>query len=405
MKRPGGSAPHGTWWYGRFGVVLVAALALTGCSQPDARYFTHETDVTRATRIWNDPWVAPTTTTAASGGDVLPDVRRDVASRTYQTAQAPGLAALDEIQAAQTVGWELTGANCVAGTPGRAVASLKRGGDLDRAATAWVLVGDERDPGPPSRAVTSQDDGTKLRTPGPGSSPVTVKIIVEVPHHLDREWPNPPAVLVEDTCLAGTLPGVAAQLGQAGGPLPDKHVPGKASKPTRRPAIPDSLLDARETANDDPVLADLGLVILPPERSTGRDIYRAAEGATQPQTATVTTLTDTVGQATENGWTLTYTGCWASGTTLAELHRDLSDGYSVALRLEQVPSPSDTDQTTFSSAAVVSTPTEGGPGPGELDEVTTPCWAQEPADPDALPAFSWTGTPWFGPTGLGAVQP
>jgi hypothetical protein len=46
-----------------------------------------------------------------------------------------------------------------------------------------------------------------------------------------------------------------------------------------------------------------------------------------------------VDQAT--GWSLTYTGCWTSGLTVAEPHRDLTGGYTVALRLEQAPASTD----------------------------------------------------------------
>jgi len=385
---------------GRVAVILVAILALAGCYKADGRYFSDDIDVQRATRAWNDPWVAPRVTTAAHGGDVLPTVVREVASRTHTASVRPAEAVLDEIHAAQAAGWELTGANCQ--TRG-AAASLKRSGSLDEAAVAWVLAGDAPYLQPPGRIEAEQADPTDEALMGPPPWPVTVKVVVQVPHHLDRTWPDPPAVTVDDTCLAGTLPGVAAQPTQVNKPLPDGAMAEKQRKPVwRAQQPPASLVRAQEAAATDPVLGELGLAVLTELRSDGRDEYTAPSAQIRPRPGEPTTLAETVETATTAGWSLTYTGCWASGMTIAELHRDVTNGYSVALRLELHPDPD--AGTIFTAAAVLSTPTEGGPRRGDLPHVTTPCWAVEQPD-DVSPAFSWAGIPWFGPTNLGSVQP
>ncbi|MCL2091782.1 MAG: hypothetical protein FWH11_11415 [Micrococcales bacterium] len=87
-----------------------------------------------------------------------------------------------------------------------------------------------------------------------------------------------------------------------------------------------------------------------------------------------------------------------SGLTVAELHRDLTGGYSVALRLQQVPNSADDPAQVVFTAAVVASLGRGGPGPGDLEPVAAPCYP-------AAPAFTWASTPWFGSTAPGTVQP
>ncbi|MDR3068392.1 MAG: hypothetical protein LBU50_02690 [Cellulomonas sp.] len=378
-------------------VVLAAGLALAGCSGPDGRYLTNAVDVERATRMWNDPWAAPADTSAASGRADIFIVDRGVAYRKYRTAVSPRDAVLGEIQAAQAVGWELTGVSC--GPKGTKVnASLKRSGSLDKAAAGWV--------GADKRAVdvVPQATPTPPGTAGPGNpspdpAPFTVAVGVQVPHHLDREWPDPPAVAVEDTCLAGTVPGVAAQVYQYSHPLlAGNRLPGKATTPSYgAQKMPDGVLDIA----DDPVLTRLGLDLRSRTGRTGDP----PSSTSPPQATVATTLSDTLTQATAEGWSLTYTGCWASGMTVAELHRDLTSGHTAALRLQQTPnSADDPTQVAFTAAAVIASARRGGPGPDDLNTVTTPCWAQEPTDP-TTPAFTWAGTPWFGPTRLDTIQP
>ncbi len=379
--------------------VVLVALSLVGCSDPDGRYLTNAVDIERATRIWNDPWAAPDTTIAATGEPDRRRLLRVVANRAHRTSAAPKDAVLGEIRAAQAVGWELTGVSCAARGVG-VDASLKRSGNLDQAATAWVIVNAE-EPGVVPRATPS--DAVEPNAPDPYSPLLTVKVGVEVPHHLDREWPDPPAVAVEDTCLADAVPGVEAQPDPGDMPLlAGGRMPGKATKPTHAEQnLPDSLLEAFDVATADLVLIRLGLTLDPDPIA-----YYSPQGVSPPQVTVATTLVDTVGQATAEGWSLTYTGCWASGMTVAELHRDLTSGYTVALRLQQTPdSADDPTRVAFTAAAVIASPSRGGPGPGDLEPVTAPCWAPEPTDPSAPPAFIWAGTPWFGPTYLGAVQP
>lgn len=180
-------------------------------------------------------------------------------------------------------------------------------------------------------------------------------------------------------------------------------MPGKATKPiSGKQSVPDSLFDALDVAAADLVLARLGLN----QWGSGPFAYSSPQGVSPPQVAAATSLPATVAEATTEGWSLTYTGCWASGLTVAELHRDLTGGYAAALRLQQTPnSADDPTQVAFAAAAVIASPSRGGPGPDDLEPVTAACWAQEPADPTAPPAFAWVGTPWFGPTALGTVQP
>ncbi len=392
--------------YARHGVIaLVSALMLVGCSGPDGRYLTNAVDVERAARMWNDPWAAPDTTTAADGyPNGLPRLHRVVAERAYRTPVAPENAVLDEVRAAQAVGWELTGATCDTEGSFPIVASLRRDGSLDEAAIASVVVSRGEQPYGVPPATPASPEASRQSTPGPDSASLTVTITVQMPHHLDREWPNPPAVAVEDTCLAGAAPGVKAQPYPGDMPLlAGSRMPGKATKPTREEQdVPGSLIDAFDVANADPVLAWLGLNLSDPDPFA----YSSPQGVSLPQVTVATTLADTVGQATAEGWSLTYTGCWASGMTVAELHPDLTGGYTVALRLQQTPdSADDPTRVAFTAAAVIASPSRGGPGPGDLEPVTAPCWAQVPVDPAGPPAFTWEGIPWFGPTTLGAVQP
>jgi len=409
---------HRTSRYVRSGVVvLVATLALAGCYQGDARYSTNTTDARRATRIWNDPWAAPDTVKTAGGTVAYPGVVRLVASRAYQISAVPGDAVIGEIQAAQEDGWELTGADCTRTYDGiySAFASLTRHGDLDHAATAWVLVGNRQSSGPPQNHASHADETDRLNTaPSPDADdppatrdprPVTVTVLVEVPHHLDQEWSDPPTVQLQDTCLAGATPGVGAQLEPGRKVLADR-IPGKRSKPKDRPVGPrDGLLDAIGQADRDPTISELGLNMRRWISVDHGTTASAPQDQIEPVQAPPTTLTRTVDQATADGWSLTYTGCWASGLTLAELHRSLTNGYDLALRLELAPDPTDSTQTAFAAKTLISTPTEGGPGPHDLGKVTTPCWAQQPPDPAAPPAFTWAGVPWFGPASTGIAEP
>ena len=399
------SCPRRTAWSARLGLLAVVVLALAGCTPEDGRYHADRTDVERATRIWNDPWVAPTALRHASGRGLAPPlVARAVASRDYRTPARPRDAVIGEIQAAQAAGWELTGVDCAtqADSAGGAVASLKRSGGLDEAATAWVLVGREVYSAPPDQHYSASAHAHEDQPGAP--KPVAVTVIVEVPHHLDQQWPDPPTVEVQDTCLAGAQD-VAAQLPPSGKVLAD-HVPGKRTKPKDQPPGPRTgLLAAIDQADDDTTISSLGLDLRRRVTVDGSTVTGTTDDQTQLTVAPATTLADTAGGAVAEGWSLTYTGCWASGMTVAELHRNLTGGYTLALRLERTPDPTDPTQTIFAAAVRISTSTEGGPGPGDLDEVTTPCWAQEPADPDAPPAFAWAGTPWFGPVTTGVALP
>ena len=221
----------------------------------------------------------------------------------------------------------------------------------------------------------------------------------------DADEPPPTrTVQVADTCLGGADPGTPVQLAASYKVLAD-HVPGKRTKPKDPPPEPrEGLVEAVDQANDATVTG-LGLDLGRWVRVEDSQVHGDPQDTAPPATVPAATLPDTVGQAAADGWSLTYTGCWASGLTVAELHRDLTGGYTAALRLETTPEATDPTLTTLTASALVSTPTEGGPGPGDLDEVAAPCWAQAPADPDAPPAFAWAGTPWFGPAAGGFALP
>ncbi|MDR3068393.1 MAG: hypothetical protein LBU50_02695, partial [Cellulomonas sp.] len=264
-----------------------------------------------------------------------PQVMRTVASRTYQSVGVPAELVLGEVRAAQAAGWELTGASCTGPTarsPGVTVASLKQSGGLDQAAAAWVS-GEQEATGADQYA----DD-----TPG-SLEPVKVTVRADVPHHLDQEWPDPPAVQVDDTCLAGAAPGVDAQQEPDSQVLADR-IPGKRTKPKDQSVSRDGLLEAIRAASYDSTISDLDLDLHRGIVDENGTVAGAPRDWADPTTVPAATLTGTVDRATADGWSLAYTGCWASGMTLAELHRDLTGSYTMALRLEQIPSTTDPTQ-------------------------------------------------------------
>ncbi len=380
---------------------VVAGTLLGGCTQEDGRAYPTDVDIQRATRMWTDPWVAPTASTTARPQGPAPGVSRVVAGRRYTTTADARAVVAGEVEAALSDGWSLTGALCeddTRGFPGAVTAYLSRGGDdLDRAAAARV-----------SAAATS---GAGTASPSAdGARPIEVVVSASVPHHLDTTWPTTPAVRPEQTCLgSGTSGAAPTQLPVS--PMTGADGPGSATDllPWPEGGMPSRLTAAIADAGRDEMLTSLGIGIATPDWTDGTDPRVLPTGAGSPRRGPASMLAGLVSDAEDAGWTLTYAACLGGpNPTLAELHRDLGDGISLALRLTQTPMAG-SDEVTLVATATLASPTWWGPAPATLAPVAGPCWSaaestgSAAATGRAVPAFE--GTPWFGPTTVWPRQP
>ncbi|MCL2092551.1 MAG: hypothetical protein FWH11_15350, partial [Micrococcales bacterium] len=239
------------------GLVCAGLCLTTAASCVRENRLTHpdESDVVRLTQMQNDPWLAPddvqlTSKSAPSG---IGPLQRATVQRGYVTSVVPADAALAEVGAAQQAGWQVTGATCLPASPdpygatdsdpGGVVVSLLKGQGADRAMTAWVQVNLDRED-PERRAADGE--GVRRRMPpdaGPGvplgdptpspERPSWVAVVGMAPHHVDQWWPEPRTVAVEDTCLGGGSPGVAAQPDPGEEPLvrEGERLPRPAARP------------------------------------------------------------------------------------------------------------------------------------------------------------------------------
>ena len=148
-------------------VALAGALLLGGCSQLPGDYYATDVDVSRAERVWADPWVAPSRPAvprAGYGSNGLVDRTAGGRGTTYVGLRAIP-AVRQEVAVARSFGWELVGVTC---SEEQVRAVLTRGGtDLEEAAVARVDA--EEDTTTRPYAVAS------------------VSVTAEVPHHLDDD--------------------------------------------------------------------------------------------------------------------------------------------------------------------------------------------------------------------------
>ncbi|MCL2091809.1 MAG: hypothetical protein FWH11_11555 [Micrococcales bacterium] len=400
--------------------LVCAGLCLTtaaSCTPEDRLIYPDELDVARLTQMQNDPWLAPDDVrlwSEASTSTAHRPLRRPTVQRGYATSMVPGDIAMVEVGAAQRVGWQVTGATCRSADldgPGGVVVSLRK--DQGGPMTAWVQVGMARVdpaqylfgswPGDPVPSLPpGAGPGVPLGDPTPSSEhPTWVEVVGLAPYHVDQWWLEQRPVDVEDTCLGGGSPGVAAQPDPGEEPLvrEGERLPRTAARPWSS-GLPPDLLQAMAETDADTVLDALGVTVTPDPHEWEEDhaTRRFPRGESERSPVPSTTLADVVDQATGSGWALTYTGCWSSGLTLAELRRPVGQRYSAVLRLTQVPDLPGPGQATLTVRAQMTSPAWYGPAVDRLDPVSQVC--ATPTDQ----VFVWDGTPWFGPSQLAPVQ-
>jgi hypothetical protein len=164
-------------------LVTAALLMLAGCpAQPKAELKPNDVDRARVDRIAKDPWAAPTKTTLprqAYGTNGWVD--REAGKRR---SNVPGddskPVMLEEVEAAIADGWLLVAVDCDPEYDSVDRVQLSRGDRLSDFARA---------------VITLSGKGTRL------DHSFNVLVQVFVPHHVDKGWPQPPALKPEDTCL------------------------------------------------------------------------------------------------------------------------------------------------------------------------------------------------------------
>jgi hypothetical protein len=382
----GGASEMTSRRLGGVGGLVIAAVLLVGCVTPLAGSYRDETDLVRLGRIWNDPWVAADQTAVRT--PAVPDwVDRGGAIRRHTLYVSDALAVIrEEIQAAASVGWELTGATCPSDDSAQITASLKKGGDeLDRAAIAWIRVAFDE--------ALTDDTGTL----------VTVEVEAKVPDSRDQSWPNPDAVPLENTCLIQASEAGSTQAELSNLPITNGGTTAQrqtAAMPSWWSAETAKTLAEKATAlNDDPLLKELG--IQPSMTLDWRDdvLSWAVPSGSASQEDTADSLARIVAEASSSDWTLVYSGCWPSGLKIAELRHGIDNEHTAALRMTQTPTAEPT-RATLTATVTISSPQWGGP-PTDPPETVASCWS-EGTTPDT---FKTTGTPWYGPTSIAPVLP
>lgn len=398
-------------------------MLLVGCTFEHSWTYPDMVDIRRANELQNDPWLAPETVPLSKA--YPGKVQRTVVSRQYETSMTAADIALVETEAALQAGWAITGAHCTevgqdepGGKRPDGVAltlvgvSLTREGNLDHTAQASIAVVYD---------IPDQPGGNEHALPPARGGPrpfSTVRVEGIVPHHRDQWWPDSPTLALEDTCLTGTQlderttdpegslsPGTPDPWNDS---LPLVRDEDRSSREKGRPwpsGTPEGLFEAIERAQDDEVLNALGVL---EETSTwgvggkgwkkNHDQRVFPYGMSKQDSVQSTELVDVADRATSDGWRLTYTGCWSSGLTLAELRRPVGKDYSVVLRLTQVADVLEPGQATLTAHAQITSPSWYGPAADSLDTVAQVC--ATPTDE----AFVWQGTAWFGPSQLAPVQ-
>ena len=276
----------------RHTVVLSALLVtgLTSCSDATPGALDSDTsDYAAASRVWQDPWVAPTAAMVAGPGlGTNGLVTRVVAGRTTPYDRDVETVAAAELAVAAASGWEPTSSACegtvsitLAGPEG-AVASL---------------------------VVTRDDAGAEVR------------VAALTRHHLDDDWVVPD--VVEKTCLDGAdgdLEGLPeSSEPQRSADLPDSEsVVWEVDEPSTTDADLLSEVNAELSAND--------LGEIPPLRLQTGESWRRAPGRELTFAAADLEALDT----RLEGWTLTWTACGGGAPTRATYVRSFDNGPAVA---------------------------------------------------------------------------
>jgi len=389
-------------------VVALAAsalvLTLAGCVPLDGRTYPNATDLARASRIWNDRWLAPTRTQVVeSVGRVgLPELSRDVGGRRYLTTAAPADAVVAEVRAAQASGWVLTGVTCDTAEDSVRVSLATGGVDPDSAAIAGIQTYRWSEFSLPATATGSDQV--------PADRIAEVVIWAEVPHHLDQGWPDPEPIALDDTCLVGgtvSVPAAQPDLPQApmdaaGAGITDLDDPTtkvqgwKSTEPTAQER------DAVEMLSGDKTLTNLGITLSEGGAQEATGARGSPEGTSPARAVPTDRLARTVKDAAADGWMLTYASCTAGDDLLqAELRRTLSDDITATLRLTLVADPATPGQGWLTAAAVAGSRSLGAAPAVSAATVRAPCWS---ATDGADAPFTATGTPWFGPTRMAPLQ-
>lgn len=363
---------------------------LSGCVPNDGRNYSNATDVSRAQRVWSDPWLANEAPSVPGPSASGSSFRRGVAGRGYETQIGPLAIVTTEVRAAIGAGWRLVGAQCDRNERGILIdvnAQLARGSSLDD----WSLA----------RVEASERNGNTSATtsPTPAQRYTQVTVNASVPHHLDTTWPVAPAIELSTSCLVqdpskapatpapASTPPVEPTIGRLSGDMTD---PPKWSIPAE-----DDLTAAVDALADDPGLTSLGLgVTKPPAREDSE--ARDAAGASSAAVPARGGLAGEVPALVSQGWILTYAACIGPGApNVAELSRPAGTRTAV-LRLAQVPTAS--GASPVEARVVVSTP---GYSPTTPPAITDPCFAEA-----KLPTtFSHKGVPSLGPTRMFPLQP
>lgn len=375
-------------WLGTVAIGGLGIGLLSGCLPNDGRNYSNATDVSRAQRVWSDPWLANEAPSVAGPSAFGSSFRRGVAGRGYTTQVAPLTIVTTEVRAAITAGWRLVGAQCDRNEKGSLIdvnAQLARGSQLDD----WSLATIE--------AATHSDTSV---SPSTNPAPTYTQVVVgaSVPHHLDTTWPVSPAIELATSCLLqdpavapatpapSSTPPVEPSIGRPPGDLTDP--------PTWPDAADDDLRAAVDALADDPGLTSLGLAVnMPPatEESEARDAAMASSDAVPASGG----LAGEVPALVSQGWTLTFAACIGPGApNVAELSRPAGKRTAV-LRLSQIPTAS--GASPVEARVVVSTP---GYSPKSPAAISGPCFESATAPT----TFSHRGVPSLGPTRMFPLQ-
>ncbi|MFC7488327.1 hypothetical protein ACOCJ7_09490 [Knoellia sp. CPCC 206453] len=365
----------------------LAAGLLSGCVPNDGRNYSNATDVSRAHRVWSDPWLANEAPSVAGPSAFGSSFKRGVAGRGYTTPVAPLTIATTEVRAAITAGWRLVGAQCDRNEKGSLIdvnAQLARGSQLDD----WSLATIEA-------ATHSDASGSPPTNPAPTYTQVSVGALV--PHHLDTAWPDAPAMELEASCLLQDPSTTPASPGPSSTPPVEPTIGRLSGDRTDPPTWSDDaegdLRAGVDALTNDQGLKSLGLVVAMPAAHEDSEARDAAMGSAKDVAATGG-LASSVSSLGAQGWTLTYAACIGPGApNVAELSRPAGKRTAV-LRLSQVAAPA---ESSVDATVVVSTPGYSPPTPAGI---TGSCF-----DSTTAPTtFSHKGVPSLGPTRMFPLQ-
>ena len=268
---------------------LVAA-GLAGCSDDTPGALdSNAADYAAASRVWQDPWVAPTSAMVAGPGLGSNGwVTRIVGGRTTPYDGKVDAVAQAELALAATAGWMPTSSAC-----GRTI-TIALAGPADAVA---------------SLVVRPSDTGAEVR------------VAALTRHHLDDDWSVPAPVT--ETCLDGAASDLA-QLPEASEPMRTADLPDSESVAWEADVPVADNAALRTEVNAD--LAAKGLDEIPALRlATGENWRRAPGTELSVQAAGLAGLARTL-----QGWTLTWAACGGGSPTRATYVRSFDHGPAVA---------------------------------------------------------------------------